>query len=135
MAELTDYSDKMQKVIKEAVANDKGFHSEYFIAEFPLSEMLLEDDKGLTFTQESATVAISSNSTNYNLLVRFSNEQNCWFFTISDGSEEFEGIVHFNTVYNAKSDFSFIFLNNNDSGEIYDITQSLPFTSVFIMRK
>lgn len=135
MAELYEYSEKQQKIMYDAVKNDNGFHSSFSISEIPLAEMLSVDDRGLEFTQKSATVSINSEVITYRLDIRFSDEQNCWFFTITDGTSSFSGIIHFNTIYNARGEFAVIFLNDSELDDSNSITMALPYSNIFVMRK
>ena len=135
MAELTEYSYTQQKVIKEVVANDNGFHTGIYIAEQPLYDMISQNDDGTNVTKLNVDSPLSLGSETYDLNVRFSQEQNCWFFTVTYGTETFSGIVHFNTVYNAKGLVSIVILNDNTSDNTEDISIALPFSNVLVLRK
>ena len=133
MAELSDYSSTQQKVIKEIVSNDKGFHSTYMIADMPFYGMLEELDNGELSVKRNISCPLSTGSTDYDLQLFYSKEQSCWFFVLSNLSDEIRGIVHYNTEYNAMGELAFAILNDNVNDE--DISASLPYSNVLVLRK
>ena len=135
MAELTDYSETQQKVIKEVIENDNGFHTGIYIAEQPLYDMISENDDGTIVTKQYVDSPLSLGSESYDLSVRYSQEQKCWFFTLAYGIDTFSGVVHFNTVYNPKGLVAFVILNDNPSDVVEDISIALPFSNVLLLRK
>lgn len=135
MAELTEYSDIQQNVIKEVVKNDGGFHTGVYIAEQPLYDMISENDDGTLVTKPNVEAPLSLGSDTYDLNIRYSQEQKCWFFTLSYGTEYFSGIVHFNTVYNARGTVAIVILNDNISDITEDISIALPYSNVLLLRK
>lgn len=135
MAELAEYSNIQSETMQDIVNNDNGFHNTFMVADNPLYEMLQENEKGLTFTQGSATVSLTFGSSALTLNVRHSNEQKCWFFSVSFGNDKYNGIVHFNTIYNPKGKMSFAFLSDSNSDDIESVTRLLPYINFFVMRK
>ena len=133
MANISDYSTQQQKVIKEIVSNDKGFHSTYLIADTPFYGMLEELDNGETFVKTSVSCPLSSSNAEYELQLNYSQEQNCWFYVLKYLGEEIRGIVHYNTVVNAMGELSFAILNDNTDSS--DLTPSLPYSNVLVLRK
>lgn len=133
MADISEYSTLQQKVIKEIVENDKGFHSSYMIADMPFYEMLEELDNGQTSVKTNVSCPLSTESTDYDLQLNYSEEQKCWFYTLKFLGEEVRGIVHYNTVFNSMGELSFVILNDNVDD--FDMTASLPYSNVLILRK
>lgn len=132
MAELSDYSAVQQKVIKEIINNDRGFHTDIRIADYPFSEMLIDtDNDGVSVTQD-ATIPVDDGEVEYNLNIRYSEEQKVWFFTLFTPDDEVNGIVHYNTIYNAKGVIAFVILNDNIES---DMVHSLPYSNLLILRK
>ena len=133
MASISDYSTQQQKVIKEIISNDKGFHSTYLIADTPFYGMLEELDNGETFVKTNVSCPLSSSNAEYELQLNYSEEQNCWFYVLKYLGEEVRGIVHYNTVLNAMGELSFAILNDNTDSS--DLTPSLPYSNVLVLRK
>lgn len=133
MADISDYSTLQQKVIKEIVSNDKGFHSTYMIADAPFYGMLEELDNGETSVKTSVSCPLSASNSEYELQLNYSEEQNCWFYTLKYLGEEVRGIVHYNTVFNAMGELAFVILNDNVDN--IGLTPSLPYSNVLILRK
>lgn len=133
MANISDYSTQQQKVIKEIVSNDRGFHSTYLIADTPFYGMLEERDNGETFVKTNVSCPLSSSNAEYELQLNYSEEQNCWFYVLKYLGEEVRGIVHYNTVLNAMGELSFAILNDNIDSS--DLTPSLPYSNVLVLRK
>ncbi len=133
MANITDYSQIQQKIIKEIVTNDNGFHTTYMMADMPLYAMLEELDNGEFAVKEDIICSMSSGGSTISFKLWYSQEQKCWYYTLTNLGEEIRGIVHYNTVYNAKGEVAFAILNDNsDDG---DIRNSLPYSNVLVMRK
>ena len=133
--DLSDYSTNQQKVITEILEGDNNFHSGIYIAELPLYDMLQENEDDSTTVKKSAEVPLNIGSEDYTLSVRFSEEQKCWFVSFVYGDDEYNGILHFNTIYNPRGMFSFAIINDNTSDEINDVTSALPYSNVLFLRK
>lgn len=135
MAEITEYTDTQANMMKEMVRNDNGFHTSFSISDMPFMEMQRVDGDGMTITDASSTVSLVTDGGTARVDLRHSDERKCWFFTFSDGSEEIKGIVHFNTVYNAKGIVAFAFMNDSNLDDDASITRFLPYSNFFVMRK
>lgn len=133
MSDISEYTTLQQKVIKEVVDNDKGFHSTYMIADLPFYEMLVELDNGQTSIRKNVSCPLSTESTDYNLLLYYSEEQKCWFYELKYLGEEVRGLVHYNTVFNSMGELAFVILNDNVDDK--DLTASLPYSNVLVLRK
>lgn len=133
MADLSEYSTLQQKVISEVVKNDNGFHSTYMIADNPFYEMLIELENGQMSVMTNVSCPLSTESTDYTLNLYYSEEQKNWFYELKYLGEEVRGIVHYNTVFNSMGELSFVILNDNVDDK--DITVSLPYSNVLILRK
>lgn len=133
MANITEYSDIQQKAIQEIVNLDNGFHTSYMIADLPLYAMLEELDNGQYSVKEDVTCSMSTGGSTYNLNIWYSQSQKCWFYLLSYLGEEIRGIVHYNTVLNAKGELSFAILNDNTDDR--DMSNSLPYSNILVMRK
>lgn len=132
MADLSDYSTFQQKTVREIVSNDRGFHTDFRIADYPFSEMIVETDSGMTSIIPNVTIPVSDGETEYNLNVRYSSETKSWWFCLYTPTDEIRGILHYNTVYNAMGEIAFAVLNDNVSG---DMDLSLPYSNLLILRK
>lgn len=135
MAELTDYSNIQAKAISEIVKNDAGFHTEFYVADLPLESSLSDTDDGTTFVQTDFEADITLSSLTYTIQMNKSNEQKCWFFTVTSDDEVVQGVLHFNTIYNSKGLFSFAFLNDSQVDDFDGITLGIPYCNFFLMRK
>lgn len=133
MADLSEYSTAQQKVIKELVKNDRGFHNSFMIADMPFYGMLEEMENGETTVSTDISCSLNSGGTDITLYLHYSTEQNCWFYTMNYLGEEIRGIVHYNTLFNSMGELAFAILNDNVSDT--DLSLSLPYSNVFIMRK
>ena len=133
MEDLSDYSSMQQKVIKEIITNDKNFHSSYLISDLPLYGMLQELDNGETTVKKDVSCVLGTSGTDYNLNLQYSEEQKCWFYTLSGPSEEVRGVIHYNTVFNAMGDLAFAVLNDNLNDK--DLSYSLPYSNILVLRK
>lgn len=133
MADLSEYSTTQQKVIKEVITNDKGFHSAYMIADAPFYGMVGEADNGQQVIKKNIECSLSTGNTNYDLNIYYSVEEECWFYKLSYLADEVHGIIHYNTVNNAKGLIAFVVLNDNVNDT--DITASLPYSNVLVMGK
>ena len=133
MANISEYSTAQQKVIKEIVSNDRGFHSSYLIADAPFYGMLGELENGELTVKKNVSCSLTTGGSNYELQIFFSEEQNCWFYTLNNLGEEIRGIVHYNTICNAMGEISFAILNDNVSDT--DLSASLPYSNVLVLRK
>lgn len=132
MADLTDYTTFQQKVIKEIVSNDRGFHTQFMIADYPFSEMLIEAESGQNIITPNATIPVSDGETEYNLNIRYSEETKMWWFCLYTSTDEIRGVLHYNTVYNAMGEIAFAVLNDNIDG---DMANSLPYSNLLVLRK
>lgn len=133
MADITEYSEIQQDVIKEIVANDKGFHNSYLIANMPFYGMLSETDNGEMTVKKNISCSLSTGSSDYELQIFYSEEQECWFYCLYNLGEEIRGVVHYNSIFNAMGELSFVILNDNVSDT--DLSASLPYSNVLILRK
>ena len=133
MADITEYSDIQQNAIREIVENDKGFHRTYLIADFPFYAMLEETENGQNVVKKNVSCSLSTSGNDYTLTIWYSAEQKCWFYNLNSLGEEVNGIVHYNTVCNAMGDLAFVILNDNLNDT--DLSNSLPYSNVFVMRK
>ena len=133
MTDLSEYTTAQQKVIKEIVSNDNGFHTEFSIANMPFYGMLEELDNGQLGIKKNVLSSLSLGSVDFNLQISYSEEQKCWFYNLAHLGEEIRGIVHYNTVFNAMGEIAFAILNDNISGS--DLSLSLPYSNVFVLRK
>lgn len=133
MADITEYSEIQQKVIAEIVAIDKGLHTTYLISDLPLYAMFELLDNGETTVKKDVSCSLSTGGSDYTLRLWFSTEQNCWFYTLSYLGEEINGIVHYNTVLNAMGEIAFAILNDNTSDT--DLSNSLPYSNILVLRK
>lgn len=135
MAELSDFSDIQAKAISEIVKNDAGFHTEFYVADLPFESSLSDADDGTTFVQTDFEADITLSSLTYTIQMNKSNEQKCWFFTVTSDDEVVQGVLHFNTIYNSKGLFSFAFLNDSQVYDFDGITLGIPYCNFFLMRK
>lgn len=133
MADISEYSTAQQKVIKEIVANDKNFHNTYMMADSPFYSMLEELDNGQMDIKQNVSASLSTGASDYELQINYSREQECWFYTLKSLGEEVRGVVHYNTVCNAMGEIAFAILNDNVSDK--DLSRSLPYSNVLILRK
>ena len=133
MADLSEYTTLQQKVIKEIVENDRGFHSNYLIADTPFYGMLDELENGELAVRKNVSCSLSTGSSDFELQIFYSEEQSCWFYIMNNLGEEIRGVVHYNTVFNAMGELSFAILNDNVSDT--DLSASLPYSNVLVMRK
>ena len=133
MADLSEYTTAQQKVIKEIVTNDNGFHTVYMIANMPFYNMLEELDNGQIGVKKNISSSLSTDSSNYELQLFYSEEQECWFYNLKYLGEEIRGIVHYNTVFNATGEIAFAILNDNVIDR--ELTSSLPYSNVLLLRK
>lgn len=133
MADLSEYTTAQQKVIKEIVTNDNGFHTVYMIANMPFYNMLEELDNGQMGVKKNVSSSLSTDSSNYELQLFYSEEQECWFYNLKYLGEEIRGIVHYNTVFNATGEIAFAILNDNVIDR--ELTSSLPYSNVLLLRK
>ena len=132
MADLSDYSDFQQKVIKEIKSNDRGFHTEFMIADYPFSEMIVETESGMTSINSNVTIPVTDGESEYNLNVYYSPEQKDWFFCFYTPTDEIRGVLHYNTIYNSMGEIAFAVLNDNIDG---DMDMSLPYSNLLLLRK
>ena len=106
MSDISEYSTTQQKVIKEIVTNDNGFHSSYMIADMPFYGMLTELENGQISVRSNVTCPLSTGSVDYELQLFYSSERSCWFYVMSNSDDEIRGIVRYNTVVNAKGELA-----------------------------
>ena len=132
MADLSDYSDFQQKVIKEIKSNDRDFHTEFMIADYPFSEMIVETESGMTSINPNVTIPVTDGGSEYNLNVYYSPEQKDWFFCFYTPTDEIRGVLHYNTIYNGMGEIAFAVLNDNIDG---DMDMSLPYSNLLLLRK
>lgn len=137
MNELDQLSEAQKEVAKKIIADDKGFHSTYLLANIPFDSMMSETDIGTVVVSECAMAEISDSSSSYTIKVWLSEEQKCWFFLFTTGTDEIRGVLHFNTLYNARGLISFAFLNNNQNDFLTaeQIKQNIAYSNILVMRK
>jgi len=133
MADISEYTDAQQKVIKGIIANDNGFHKDYLIADQPFYGMLDELDNGTLNVKDNVSSTLSVGSLEYELQIFYSKEQNCWFYKLTYGEEEIRGIIHYNTLYNPMGEIAFSILNDNTDDT--NLSASLPYSNVLILRR
>lgn len=133
MADISEYTTIQQGVIKEIISNDNGFHTEYSIANIPFYGMLKELENGQLGITKNVSSSLSLGSTDYNLQISYSEEQNCWFYNFSYSGEEIRGVIHYNTVFNSMGNIAFAILNDNVNDN--DLSSSLPYSNVLVLRK
>lgn len=133
MEDLSEYTASQQKVIREVVANDKGFHNSYLIADMPFYGMLGELESGELDVKKNVSCSLSTGSSDYELQIFYSEEQNCWFYSLYNLGEEVRGVIHYNTVVNAMGEIAFVILNDNVDDK--DLSASLPYSNVLVLRK
>lgn len=133
MADITDYTTTQQKVISEIIKNDNNFHTDVLIADLPFYGMLDEYSNSEVAIKNNVISPLSTGTVDYELQIFYSNKQKCWFYKLSSLGEEIRGVVHYNTVFNAKGEIAFAILNDNVNDT--DITSSLPYSNVLILRK
>lgn len=132
---MDELSELQQKVVREIIKNDNGFHASFSTAEYPLYNMLSDSEDGLTIVSECGMAEISDSAINLTLKVWLSREQKCWFFKMITKDNEINGVVHFNTIYNSKGTVSFAFLNDSVLDSVDDITRAIAYSTIFVMRK
>ena len=133
MADLSEYTTTQQKVIREIAEADKGFHSTFLIADTPFYGMAEESDSGEQVTKKNIECSLIVGNTSYTLNIFYSSEQDCWFYKFAYLGEEIRGIVHYNTILNARGETAFAILNDNvDDSEL---TASLPYSNVLVLGK
>lgn len=132
---LSDYSDKVKGVISDIWTRDDGFHSQIMVSDVPFYEMLESDSNGVLYTEDNVIASMESGGMEFTAELKKSTEMKCWFFKVKFGSDEFDGVVRFNTLYNAKGPFSFAFLNDTELSDFDDVTQALPYSSFLAMVK
>jgi hypothetical protein len=133
MADLSEYTEFQQKTIKDILKNDKGFHNNYMIANAPFYNMLGELESGELDVRKNVSCSLSTGTTDYDLQIFYSTEQNCWFYSMTYLGDEIRGVVHYNTVFNAMGEIAFAILNDNTDDK--DLTASIPYSNVLVMRK
>lgn len=132
---LDGFSEADKEVIEDIIEGDDGFHTEAFVSELPFNGMLVTDENGFTSVETDVSVSIGSEAAEFYVHLWRSDEQGCWFFTVTYGESEFSGVLNFNVIYNAKGEFSFAFVNSNEGTDLESITQSLPYTNFLAMVK
>lgn len=137
MSELDQLSEAQKEMATKMISDDKGFHSTYLLANIPFDSMMSETDIGTIAVSECAMAEISDSASNYTIKVWLSEEQKCWFFLFTTGTDEIRGVLHFNTLYNARGVVSFAFLNNNQDNYLTaeQIKQNIAYSNILVMRK
>ena len=133
MSDITEYSTIQQNVIKSIISNDDGFHKTYMIGNLPFYNMLDELNNGEVSVKKNVISPLSTGSIDYNLQLFYSDEQKCWFYVFNNLGDEICGIVKYNTIVNAMGEVAFVILNDNENDT--DITASLPYSNILILRK
>lgn len=143
-------SEKQRNIILDIKERDNGFHSMFMLADAPFSAISEPTEDGFDYIKPNTMFTVEGAGMSYDVSLRLSDEltllpdksdadkdnaKATWFFTIKWGSERIDGILHFNTVYNAESDTAFAFLNDNPSDLTDDISHALAFTNLLVMRK
>lgn len=132
---IDEYSERVQSAILEIAGGDGGFHSQAMAAALPFYDMLEQGEDGTLSVSPSAEVSIGGGSIDFDVTLRKSDEEKAWFFTVSFGTERFDGVLRFNAIYNARGAFSFAFLNDAEVSDYEDITQAIPYITFFAMVK
>lgn len=133
--DLTDFSDYQKDIIMNIIKGDRSFHTEAMFSILPFEQIAEQSEDGIIVIRDNVFVILYTNGENITVTLRFSKEQNCWFFKCEFGGEEYNGIIHLNTVCNPKGVYSFCFLSDNASDTTEDITQSLRFCNFMVLRK
>lgn len=133
MADISEYSTTQQKVIREIINNDKNFHNVFMIADIPFFSMMEELDNGQLSVKENVSCSLSTGASDYELQIFYSSEQKSWFYCLKYLGEEVRGIIHYNTVFNAMGEIAFAILNDNVNDT--DLSMSLPYSNVLVLRK
>lgn len=132
--EINDYSKKINKILNKIVTNN-SFYKSLSIADIPFSEALVTDSEGLMYIKDFFQVEIDGQSTVYTVTLRKSKEQKCWFFNVKYDTEEYDGIVQYNTLNSNQAPSAFVFINGSDGASFEDITRTLAYSSFAIFRK
>lgn len=145
--ELNQLSERQKNYAVDAIASDNGFHNTYLLSMAPFIAMISETDSGSIVVSQSAMAEVSDSASSYTIRVWRSDEQKCWFFLVITGTDEIRGVLHFNTIYNAKGETSIMFLNDAEmelpeevteetkSEWVKKITQNIAYSNILVMRK
>lgn len=135
MSQFSSYSDTEQKTIKQIADNNNNFYSALGITDLPFIEMEVLTEDNTTSIKPFVSVGITFNDNSYEVTLRKSNEQKCWFITVSNGTESYAGIVHYNNVLNWNGLFAFVILNSNEGKDFDDITNTIQYSNFMILEK
>ena len=132
MDELTEL--QKEKALK-IIAEDKGFHTVSMQSAYPFSPMLNEDGDGYNIVYRNCSVTIESGAYSVFITFSYSVDLDTWFFSAEWNGDKFDGIVHFNTLYNAGGEIAFAFLNDSDDDTSDSITRNLPYSGFLFLAK
>lgn len=135
MSQFSSYSKTEQNTIKQVIENNKNFYTSFGITDLPFIEMEVITEDNVTSIKPYVSAGITFNDNSYEVILRKSNEQKCWFVIISNGTESYAGIVHYNSVLNWNGLFAVVFLNSNNGDNFNDITNTIQYSNLMILEK
>lgn len=135
MQGFENLSERQTEIAKKILKEDAGFHSTYLIADYPFSSITKETESGLQYTNPHCSFNVSTGGTSYDITFRYSEELKTWFFTVEWSGGRFDGIVHFNTVYNAQGLNAFVILNDSSGDDPDSVGRNLQFSNFLVMVK
>lgn len=135
MQGFENLSERQAEIAKKILMDDDRFHSQYLIADYPFADIAQASDSGILTLNEHCSFNISSSGASYDVTFRYSEEYKVWFFTIEWANGRFDGILRFNTVFNAHGSNAFVFLNDSDDLSDEDIGRNIPYSNFIVMVK
>lgn len=135
MEGLEGYSDTQKQIIETIVERDNKFHKNVFVSDAPFSGIFQDNDDGTTTVSGSILAEVSNSDINISIRIWRSEESKLWFFYVQTGNDEIRGILHFNTIYNARGEISFAFLSDSNSDDFDGINTALGYSNFLLMRK
>lgn len=135
MQGIENLSDRQIEIVKKILKEDNGFHSTKLIADYPFAAIAKETENGLQYINPHCSFSVSSGGASYDVTFRYSQELNVWFFSVEWSDGRFDGIVHFNTVYNPQGLCSFVFLNDSSADDSDSVGRNLQFSNFIVMVK
>lgn len=135
MQGFENLSEKQTATVINILENDKGFHSTKLIADYPFSAISKETENGLEYVNPCCSFNVSTGGSSYDVAFRYSEELETWFFSVEWASGKYDGIVHFNTVYNAQDLNAFVILNDATGDDAESIRRNLQFSNFLVMVK
>lgn len=134
-SQFSSYSETEQKAIVQIAENNNNFYNQFGIADLPFIEMEVHTEDNIIAIKPFVSVGISLNDSSYEVTLRKSSEQKCWFFSVSNGTEIYNGIVHYNTILNWDGMFAVAILNSNEGKSFEDITNTIQYSNFMILEK